>query len=434
VVVGASVRMEGRVGGSVAILPGGDFFLRPGASVEGSLISLGGGAHVSEHATAGTRFELPANVGLDLRRAGQTYTLVMTPPVVQPRFETTGLFGVGIPTYDRVDGFTPRVGGRVRLTADPLGPQIYATAAYRLHRQEPGGELGFRTPLVGSYSLVAEAARRTETNDRWIRGDITNSLGAFFFQSDARNYYDADLVQVGAIGALPADLQPGRVTAAGRVRLGASRASSVPAGRPWALFGGRDGWRENPAIDPGTIVSALVGSAIGWRGAASTFNADADLEWAPDAADAPGDFAFTQLSLDARWQMPTMWGHSLRLRGRALHPLGSSPPRQRWSILGGSGTLPTLEPGELRGDHLAFLESVYDIPLNFLNVPLIGSPSLVLRHAIGSAWTPTATTTRPPLDQNVGAGLSFRVIRVAVHIDPTDPGRPVFSAAPVVPF
>jgi hypothetical protein len=423
VIVGAVVRMEGSVAGSVVVLPGGDFFLRPGGRVEGSAVAVRGMVLLSQRATVGEKLELPASVAARVEVQGTTYTLYLTPPALPPAFNSAGVFGFGIPTYDRVNGATLRLGGELRLYADSMAPRLSAAVMYHTARQRFGGEVTLTKRFAPHYRLTAQAARRPENNDAWIRGDLANSLAALFFRSDTRNYYQADEAMVEAAREVPASIGIGEGYLVPRVRLSVSRATSLPERDVWALFGKKP-WRENPAIEPGRIVSGTLGAQAGWRGTTSGFMGSAALEWAPGGA---GDFDFRELTVDGRWRMIGLWGHSLSVRGHLLHPLGSSAPPQRWSLLGGPGTLTTLKTGQLRGDHLVFVESIYSVPLLAIAVPVLGSPSVLARHAIGSAWTGGGPT--PTFTQNIGAGLAFRFFVVEADIDPTAPRRPAYTAA-----
>lgn len=432
IVVSARVRVEGRVGGSVAVLPGGEFYLRPGGVVAGSAIVLGGGLYLSANATVGERLELPAYVGTRLVREGPLYTLHLAPPAPLPLLEPAGgVYGVGIPTYDRVNGATLRAGALLRLRADTTAPVVRASALYHSGRQAFGGEVDLTSRLGARHYARLEVARRAETRDAWIRGDLANTLAALLFRSDVRDYHEADRVVLEVGRRAVATLDPGEAFVAPRVRLAASRARSLPALDTWSLFGGDD-WRANPAIDDGTIVSAAPGALFGWRGVTSRIAGEAELEWAPGAG---GDFSFALLTADATWSMLALWRHTIDVRARVAHPLGSDgAPRQRWSILGGPGTLPTFATGEMRGDRLAYVESAYTIPVPRIVLPVVGAPSLVIRHAVGNAWSGGAGEGMPPLEQNLGAAIAFRLGRVALDVDPRDPGRRELSVAASLPF
>ena len=427
VVVGAIVRLEGSVAGSAVVLPGGELFLRPGASVAGTIATLGGGAYISANATSGQRYELPATVGSRVERLADAYTVVLTPPARPPLVQPGGIMGVGFPTYDRVNGVTLRGVVRARLYRDTTAPVLGATALYHTARTSFGGELSLSFRLGSRYRAGLEAARHSATNEGWIRGALENSLSSLLGASDVRNYYEEDVLALEVGRRPPGEQQPGEGYIAPRLRFEASTSRSLPAREVWSLFGDDD-WRPNPAIDDGWIASGTVGAEAGWTGATTTFAGDLAVEWAPGGI---GDFDFALLTADAAWDMISLWQHTVSVRGHLLHPLGTSAPAQRWSMVGGPGTLPTLETGQLRGDRLLFVESSYGIPLPWVVLPVVGTPSIFARHALGSAWSEGAT---PDFDQNLGLGVAFPLVRADLYIDPSEPDAPSISFGLSFPF
>ena len=87
---------------------------------------------------------------------------------------------------------------------------------------------------------------------------------------------------------------------------------------------------------------------------------------------------------------------------------------QRWGYLGGAGTLGTVEPLlSIAGDELLFVESRYNIPIQALTLPLVGSPTVTLRHILGTA----SLQHLPGLTQIVGVRLSALLVRTEVLMD-----------------
>jgi hypothetical protein len=82
--------------------------------------------------------------------------------------------------------------------------------------------------------------------------------------------------------------------------------------------------------------------------------------------------------------------------------------------LGGSGTLPTFDLLEFGGDQLLFFESRYSIPIERIEIPIVGSPVVMLRHMIGMA----GIDSLPPFEQNLGVRLRVGPIRVDWTIEP----------------
>lgn len=89
-------------------------------------------------------------------------------------------------------------------------------------------------------------------------------------------------------------------------------------------------------------------------------------------------------------------------------------PPQRYSYLGGTNTLETVDLLSLGGDELFFGEALYIVPLNFFRLPVFGGPSVGIRYAAGSA----GFEKLPSLIQNVGPRLSFALVSIDYSIDP----------------
>jgi hypothetical protein len=117
--------------------------------------------------------------------------------------------------------------------------------------------------------------------------------------------------------------------------------------------------------------------------------------------------------------MAALANHTLTISPHAQGPLPGtdSLPLQRWSFVGGSGTLYTFDVAQFRGDRVAFVETEYSIPLPArLRIRLLGRPYVELLHAAGMAWS---TGETPAFEQNVGARLSFNVLYVRAVTDPS---------------
>src|SRR5690606_7986192 len=98
-------------------------------------------------------------------------------------------------------------------------------------------------------------------------------------------------------------------------------------------------------------------------------------------------------------------------------PGTASLPLQRWSFVGGSGTLLTYDVAEFRGDRVAFVETEYSIPLpRRLTVRPFGRPSFDLLHMAGMAWTDDES---PAFEQNIGARIRYNVVYVRVVTHPS---------------
>jgi hypothetical protein len=89
-------------------------------------------------------------------------------------------------------------------------------------------------------------------------------------------------------------------------------------------------------------------------------------------------------------------------------------PPQRFAYLGGSGTLATVNLLALGGDRLLYVQADYIVPIELIQLPLVGSPFVGLRYSAGNA----GEGTLPPLIQNLGVGAGVSFLRVDFSIDP----------------
>ena len=70
---------------------------------------------------------------------------------------------------------------------------------------------------------------------------------------------------------------------------------------------------------------------------------------------------------------------------------------------------------EQGGDQLLFTESQYIIPLEHVQIPLLGPPTLTFRHVLGAA----GVTRLPTLVQNLGVRVGVSLLRFDYVIDPS---------------
>lgn len=434
VVVDATVRLEGSVAGSVAVL-GGTFFIRPGALIGGISVAAAGTIGMSALATVGDTLFIPLEHRVDIERTPGEYRVRVTPPPRPPFLRPEGFFGVVLPSYDRVNGATVRLGVGGGIGADSLRPRFGVIGSYFSARGAVAASGWVRFPLGSGVSIVASGGREVRTRDAWIRSDLHNSVTALVVRSDLRDYHESDFGMLRIEQAPPVLLDPGQGYLLPHAALTASRDYSLRTRNVWSMFGDEP-WRENPEVFEGTLTSVIGGFITGWQGRSSMLRGRADVEWAfpsPVGKDW-GDRTFVQATLDGRWNMNAMWRHTLSIRGRATQTFGpDAAPPQRWSILGGPGTLPTFSPGELRGDNMLFVQSTYVIPVRRIVLPVLGTPEIAARHAVGSAWVTDEET--PRWEQNVSAGVRFGVAELLVSVNPAeDELDPTFNFSFVLPF
>jgi hypothetical protein len=425
VVFDADVRLEGIIEGRVAVI-GGNFFIRPHAVVKGDIALLGGEVYGSALATTGRVLETArgSRVAISgdsaMEDAGEYSARIIEPT----KASLVAFSARPLPTYDRVNGLTLTAGGRILPTRSDSGPRIDVWGAYRFENPDKlGGGIRATVPLgVQSVQLVGEASRATRTNDAWQRGDLSNSVSVLVYGRDYRDYWDADQARVMFTRPVGKPLIAGESWLSPRGGVLWSRDRSLREHHVFSLWQSNDKDRDNPAILDGTIVSAFGGAGLRMVGRVSSLTGDVQVERSLSAPAA----GFTQLVGDATYTTMPFRIHTLRVYLRGVTPLGGDAPPQRYEILGGPTTLPTLRVGSFRGDHLAFADARYGIPLPVM-LPFVGAPSLQLLYASGAAWTGGDS---PRWTQNAGVGLLFALASVSVYVDPHDPKpRLVVTAA-----
>ena len=416
IVIGGPAEVASTVRGDVIVV-GGDLFLHPGVEISGRAVAIGGGVYTTAlgHARGGEfayrEFTyiitiLPdGTLALDYELTEERDTRIVTLP---------GFYGVRIPTYDRSNGLSLPFGPT--LSFDTARYELDLLGVYRSQLGEVDPQAEVRGTVGRRLTVTARAGRYTETNERWIYGDIANSVNTLGVGSDARNYYRADRADARVAFVLESENARFTVSGGGLAERARSvRPDSGALGGPWSLFGRRDSLkmlRPNPRIRPGTITSALGGVAVEWANLGVTANASADLE-VPFTT--PGDSRFFQTTLDAFVGFPTFGTQSVQVESHALITTGDSTPPQRYSYLGGAGTLPTFDLLQFGGDELFFAEGRYIIPVDQIRIRFLGSPTVTLRYIVGAA----GVNKLPPLEQNVGARLAISLLRVDYLIDPS---------------
>jgi hypothetical protein len=351
--------------------------------------------------------------------------------------------GLRIPSYDRVNGVALPWGPRLDLGEEKLQLDGLVTYRSNLEKWDPSLE-GFARP-GDSNELKVYVGRGTFTNDSWIRSDIVNSLASLGVGSDSRNYFRGDR----ATARFTRTLTTGALTltpfVGGNIERDWSTGSIAPPKFPWSFFGRKDVLkmkRANPRVKTGRINSLLAGSGIVLSQGGVEAKLDATVEhsiktsltadcsgFLTDAACALPSLDFTQTTLHGQVDFPTFGSQTFSFIGHAVFGTSNIAPPQRFAYLGGSGTLATVNLLALGGDHLLYVQADYIVPIDRIELPIVGSPFVGLRYSAGNA----GTGTLPPLIQNVGVGAGVSVLRVDYSIDPAR-NRSPFSRKSAVSF
>jgi hypothetical protein len=409
-VLGRSTYLSSRVQGDVVVV-GGDLFLRTGSEVSGRAVAIGGGVYRSYLGTVGGEVESFRDDNYAIAASTERYELTYEGRRRDriPLLQLAGVQGVLLPSYDRVDGLSLPVGALVTLGDRAVEVEPFVTYRSRLGVVDPGVRL--RVTPERAVRIEAEAGRSTRTNDAWMYKDLINSLVSLAFGNDARNYFRADGGTARAIAHVE---RPG-VTLEPFVGARFEKISPITASGNVYSFTGRKSLdhmaRPNPAVERGEIGSGLVGASLGYSIGPVRAKLAAEGERSFRTPDSTS--SFTQITLDGTIEFPTFGAQRLRIDAHAVATAGDSTPRARYAYLGRGGTLPLLELLEQGGDQLLFVESRYQIPVARLVLPMVGSPTLHLRHLLGAA----GVGSLPSLEQQLGIGVGISMLRFDATFD-----------------
>lgn len=414
IALGRTVAISGTVDGDVVVV-GGDVFVRPGAHIGGRAVAIGGGVYPSTLATIGKGSESFRDNTFSITRVTDGYRLDYqslrehaSPPLLFP-----GVYGLRFPTYDRVNGAAINFGPVLTFAGGRGEANFLATYRSDLGKIDPAIDASVQ--LTRRSRAYLQASRGTFTNDKWIWPDFVNSLSALVFGTDTRNYYRADRAELRVHRAwetVKTQIEPfaGVLT---------ERAWSVgPAvgeqRGPWSIRNRKDSlgmWRPNPNVLAGVVTSVLVGSGAQWESQGLTLRGRARGEIAV-ASPLAGNF--TQVTSDVDVTFLTFGEQEYALEVHWVTTPGEVPPPQRYSYLGGSGTLPFHKLLEFGGDELLLIDQRYSYPLAKITLGILGMPTLLLRHRLGSA----GLTRLPHFDQVLGVGVLLTFVRAELQIDP----------------
>lgn len=405
-VLGRDTYLASRVRGDVVVV-GANLFLRPGVDVSGRAVAIGGAVAPTSLGRVAGGTESLRDESYAVERADGRYLLdyrsLRVEDAPEPIFQLAGFSGVKMPSYDRVEGLSLPVGVLVQLGNHAL--ELEPTATYRSRRGVVDPSLDIRTRETSATRFAGRVARATRSNERWIYSDFINSLTTIWSGSDMRNYFRSDIGE-GRLFHRFGDpetisLEPyvgGRyeyvrpITAAGNV---------------WSVFGRHDlrhMARPNPPVEQGHLGSALAGAQFRSTGFATSY---INLEVEQSVRVPLGTDGFTQATLDGEIRLPSFRTHFMQFHAHGVGTRGNAP-RARYAYLGGGGTLRTLDPLEQGGTALFYLESRYLIPIESIQLPVIGTPIVTLRDAFGSA----GMRSLPSFQHEVGIGIGLNVLRV----------------------
>ena len=412
--------IDGRVDGDLVVV-GGDIFVHPGGAIGGRAIAIGGAVYSSTLADSlnetlsfrdNTFLVTRSATGYELRY--QSLVADATSPLTLP-----GIYGLRLPSYDRVNGVSLAIGPALSFAGDRGEANAMVTYRSDLGAIDPSADVALQ--INQRLRFEGFVGRGTLSNDRWIRSDLVNSFYALGIGADARNYYRADRAQA------TVHLLWETTTLRLEPFLGGRGERSWAAGpwigedgAPWSILGRTDtvdGMRRpNPPVPELDIVSGLGGADLGWEdgGVRATARAQAERSFHLDGPAVDGGSAFTQLTLDLYVTFLTFGEQQYELDVHHVTTPEGSPPPQRFAYIGGSGTLPFVDLLEQGGGELLFVDQRYSVPVPRVRLGLLGTPTVLLRHRVGSA----GSSRLPALEQALSVGVIVSVLRGEFVIDP----------------
>ena len=420
VVLGRSAAIDGEVDGDVVVV-GGDLFVHPGARIGGRAVAIGGAVYPSTLARPLNQPRSYRDDTFDITPTPAGYELTYrslyedaTGPLTLP-----GVYGLRIPSYDRVNGVSVPVGPAFSFAGGRGLVNVLATYRSDLGTIDPSADVMLQ--LTRRLRIEGSVGRGTFSNDRWIWSEFVNSLSALVTGKDTRNYYRADRAEatlhrlwetttttvepfIGARGERSWAVGPG---------LGAQSS-------PWSMMGRTDTLdgmlRPNPPVPDLDVVSALVGGDLRWESGdvRATAHVVAERSLRLDGPSATGDEPFTQVTLHTYLAFLTFGDQQYELDVHHVTTPEGVPPPQRFAYIGGAGTLPFLDLLEQGGGELLFVDQRYSIPVPRIQLGRLGMPTLLLRHRLGSA----GLSRLPTLEQAGGVGVIVSILRAEVVIDP----------------
>jgi len=407
-VLEASARISGRIEGDVFVVAG-DLFLRARGGIGGDLVVLGGGFYDSDLAEIVGAVSYRPNERIRVRPADGGFEIISEG--ARPRgSELDGTYGVHVPVYQRVDALILGWGGVVRAASVPGRPELELVARYKSGPGEVEGSLRNSWYPSARVRVGVTGSRETRTNDEWIRPRWFNSLAHFVAGDDARDYYRTD--RIGVELELRSPEPPIWVDASDWsivLAAGWEEARSLSARDVTVLFGDDRPATEgfipypNPAVDDGDIYSVSLGFEWSKRAREGRTAFGIGLEAAHDD-DLDGDFSFLQAEARVSARRSTAWGHVWDAFAIARVDLAGTVPGQRYSTLGGLGTIATVPLRGLRGERLLYAEASYAVPL--LGMPTLGGLDGFVRTSAGAAWSDGEALK---IDESLAAGIAVRL-------------------------
>ena len=293
--------------------------------------------------------------------------------------------------YNRVEGIYVGLGSPKKYYWD--GRQhysIFGSVGWGIKTHRWRYHLGFDRWFGNTYrfEVGTEGHSFTDTKDDWRVSEGENTVTALFVRQDYRDYFGREGVSFHIAQYLGSALRF-------RMDYLVDTYKSLSRNTGWAIFGGDNQFRSNPAVGEGRMRSVVVGGDFmtidenrhrlrGW-------NAYASAEFAGGWLG--GDFEFNRYLLDVRLYQPISSFDNINMRLRVGSSSGDLPLQKSFE-LGGLGTMPAYRFKEYSGNRMLVANVEYMVSgrilneLNFWPDWLFKRINLILFADAG--WTRTA--------------------------------------------
>jgi hypothetical protein len=252
--------------------------------------------------------------------------------------------------YQRVDGLS--IGLRQDLDhGDWRVPKIRLREIYSSRQDKWFYDVGIEQRLVSFLPLYAGASvyKITDSNplDKQIIQDTENTIAAFFFKEDYRDYFTRSGTTLNARLDLPAGNSF-------KIEYMDDEYASLERRADWSLFRGSHMFRPNPPIEEGDMKSVALSYTLDTVNRHRCVPNGALVRLSVERAGERigGDFDFTTVTLDARNYVKLNPSQFLRYRFMLGSRRDGRLPVQRQFYVGGIGTLRGHDYKELTGDQM----------------------------------------------------------------------------------
>ncbi|WP_428274344.1 polymer-forming cytoskeletal protein [Candidatus Palauibacter sp.] len=439
-----TARIAGRIEGDLYVVDG-DLFLRSGASITGDVVVLGGGFYDSDVAEVGGTVTYRPNEPLRVRPSRGGFEIISEVDP-EPAFELDGTYGFHLPTYDRVNGLSIPVGVLGRVWDAPGRPELAAGMTWIPAREDVDYRFRNSWRVAQRVRLGLFATSAVVNNEDWIRPTWYNGLAHFVAGDDVRGHYDSrefglELEWTSPEPPVWEDAPRWRVVAAaGREEaegLGVRKVTILFGGEPPGTLASLPHYDPHLQVDEGSLWFGRLG--FEWvsqgrdRHTTIGLGVEAGLEDELSHASiglgpiTKYDFLLLEARVSARRVTPR--GHAVDAFAIGRADVAGRLPRQRYSTIGGIGTLPTMPLRGLRGARLLYAETAYAIPL--LGDAMLGGLDLFARGSAGGVGTESGGFD---LYGSIQGGLALRLWDFRLEFgaaagstaEPGDPGLIAF--------